>query len=47
MEDRCRWKDNSRMDLRDIGCESVYWILVAQDKDKIMNLGVHKREYPD
>jgi hypothetical protein len=25
-----RWEDNIKMDLKEIGCESVYWIDVAQ-----------------
>jgi hypothetical protein len=29
-----RWENNIRMDLREIGCESVAWIHLAQDKDK-------------
>jgi hypothetical protein len=42
---RRRWKDNFRMDLREIGCEGVDWIDLPQDRDKwravvkaIMNL---------
>jgi len=31
---RNRWEDNIRMDLREIGCEVVDWIHVAQVKDQ-------------
>jgi hypothetical protein len=30
---RHRWKDNIRMDLREIGWEDVYWIHLADDRD--------------
>jgi hypothetical protein len=42
-----RWKDNIRMDLREIGFGDVYWIRWAQDRDMwralvntVMNLRV-------
>jgi hypothetical protein len=28
----CRWEDNIRMDLRDVGCACVDWIGLAQDR---------------
>jgi hypothetical protein len=28
------WEDNIRMDLREIWCEDVVWIHVAQDRDQ-------------
>jgi hypothetical protein len=31
---RCRWEDGIRMDLREIGCGSVDWIQLAQDRDR-------------
>jgi hypothetical protein len=31
---RRRWEDNIRMDLREMGCEFVDWIHLAQDKDQ-------------
>jgi hypothetical protein len=31
---RRRWEDGIRMDLREIGWESVEWILLAQDRDR-------------
>jgi hypothetical protein len=44
---RCRWEDNIKMDLRDIGFEDVDWIHWAQDRDRwralvnmVMNLQV-------
>jgi hypothetical protein len=43
---RCRW-DNIRVDLRDMWCEGVEWMHLAQDRDQwrvlvntIMNLRV-------
>jgi cell wall assembly regulator SMI1 len=46
---RCRWEDNTRMDLREIELECVDWIDVAQDRDSyqvlvymVMNLGLIK-----
>jgi hypothetical protein len=29
-----RWEDNIRMYLREIGWEGVYWIHLAQDRDR-------------
>jgi hypothetical protein len=44
---RCRWVDNIKMDLREIGWDSVDWIELAQDRDQwkalvntVMNLRV-------
>jgi hypothetical protein len=44
---RCRWEDNIKMDLQEVGCGSMNWIEVAQDKDRwwalvnvVMNLRV-------
>jgi hypothetical protein len=31
---RCRWEDNNKMDLQDMGCEIMDWIDVAQDRDR-------------
>jgi hypothetical protein len=31
---RHRWKDNIRMDLREIGWEGVDWIHLIQDRDQ-------------
>ena len=42
-----RWVDNIRMDLQEVGCGYMYWIGLAQDRDRwrtlvsaVMNLGV-------
>jgi hypothetical protein len=44
---RCRWKDNIKMDLREIGSEDVDWIHLAQATDQwrallntVMNLRI-------
>ena len=44
---RCRWVDNIRMDLHEVGCGYVDWIGLAQDRDRwrtlvsaVMNLRV-------
>jgi len=29
-----RWKDNIRMNLREIGCEGVDWMHLAQDREQ-------------
>jgi len=43
---RHRWEDNIKMDLQEVGCGDVYWVL-AQDRDRwralvnvVMNLHV-------
>jgi hypothetical protein len=43
----CRWEDNMRIDLREIGWEGVDWVHLAQDRDQwwavvytVMNLRV-------
>jgi hypothetical protein len=30
---RCRWEDNIRMDLQEVGCWVMDWIGLAQDRD--------------
>ena len=44
---RCRWEDNVKMDLREVGCDTGDWIDLAEDSDKwrtyvraVMNLRV-------
>jgi len=44
---RCRWMDNIRMDLQEVGCVYMDWIGLAQDRDSwrtlvsaVMNLRV-------
>jgi len=43
----CRWVDNVRMDLQEVGCGYMDWIGLAQDRDRwrmlvsaVMNLQV-------
>ena len=31
---RRRWKDNIKMCLREVGCEGMDWIELAQDRDR-------------
>ena len=31
---RCRWEDNIKMDLQEVGCGSTDWIELAQDRDR-------------
>jgi hypothetical protein len=31
---RRRWKDNIRINLREIGCEGVDWMRLVQERDK-------------
>jgi len=44
---RCRWVDNIRMDLQEVGCGYMDWIGLAQDRERwrtllsaVMNLRV-------
>ena len=44
---RCRWEDNIKMDLKEVGCDSGDWIYLAEDRDQwqayvrvVMNLRV-------
>jgi len=44
---RCRWEDNIKMDLQEVGCGDMDWIDLAQDRDRwrslvngVMNLRV-------
>jgi hypothetical protein len=30
----CRWEDNIKMDLQEVGCGGMDWIELAQDRDK-------------
>jgi hypothetical protein len=46
---RRRWVDNIKMDLREIGCDGVDWIDMAQDREQwkalvntVLNLGFHE-----
>jgi hypothetical protein len=31
---RCRWEDNIKMDLQEMGCKGMDWIDLAQDRDR-------------
>ena len=31
---RCRWEDNIKMDLQEVGCGDIDWIELAQDRDR-------------
>jgi len=44
---RHRWEDNIKMDLHEVGCRGMDWIMLVQDKDRwwalvnmVMNLQV-------
>jgi len=31
---RCRWEDNIKMGLQEVGCEGMDWIKLDQDRDR-------------
>ena len=31
---RCRWENNIKMDIQEVGCGGMDWIELAQDRDK-------------
>jgi hypothetical protein len=35
---RHRWEDNIKTDLQEVGCESMDWIDLAQDRDRLRAL---------
>jgi hypothetical protein len=44
---RCRWEDTLRADFQEVGCGGMYWIELAQDRNRwsavvnaVMNLWV-------
>ena len=44
---RCKWEDNIKMDLREVGCDPRDWISLTEDRDQwrayvraVMNLRV-------
>jgi hypothetical protein len=45
---RCRWEDNIKMDLQEVGCGGTDWIDLAQDKDRWWALvnAVMKLQFP-
>jgi len=30
----CRWEDNIKMDIQEVGCGGMDWIELAQDRDR-------------
>jgi hypothetical protein len=47
---RCRWEDNVKMDLQEVGCRGIDWIGLARDIDSwralvnaVMKLRVPKK----
>jgi hypothetical protein len=43
---RCRWEDNIKADLKEVGCGGMDWIELAQDRDRwraIMNAVTNAR----
>ena len=34
MRPRRRWEDNIKMELQEVGCGGMYWIKLAQDRDR-------------
>jgi hypothetical protein len=35
---RCRWEDNIKMDLQEVGCGGMDWIELAQDRSRLRTL---------
>jgi hypothetical protein len=35
---RCRWEDNIKMDLQEVGCGGMGWIELASDRDRWLAL---------
>jgi hypothetical protein len=33
---RCRWEDNSKMDLQEVGCGGMDWIELDQERDRFI-----------
>ena len=31
---RCRWEENIKMDIQEVGCEGTDWIDLTQDRDR-------------
>ena len=45
---RPTWGDNIRMDIQEVGCGGMYWIDLAQDRDKWRALvsAIMNRKFP-
>jgi hypothetical protein len=35
---RCRWADNVKLDLKEIGCSCMDWIDLAEDRDQLRDV---------
>jgi len=44
---RCRWEDNIKIDLQEVGCEGMDWIDLAQDRDSWQALVNVVKKLPD
>jgi hypothetical protein len=43
---RCRWEDNIKMDLQEVGCGGMDWIGLDQDRERwwaVVNAGMNLR----
>jgi len=43
---RCRWEDNSKVDLEKVGCGGINWIDLAQDRNRwrtVVNAVMNRR----
>jgi hypothetical protein len=43
---RCRWEDNIKIDLQEVGCGCMDWIELAEDRDRwraLLNAGMNLR----
>jgi hypothetical protein len=43
---RCKWEDNIKMDLHEVGCVGIDWIGLAQDRNRwraLVNAGMNLR----
>jgi len=43
---RCRWEDNIKMDLQEVGCGGMDWTQLAKDRDRwqaLMNAAMNLR----
>jgi hypothetical protein len=43
---RCRWEDNNKMDIQEVGCEGMGWIKLAQNRDSwraLVNMVINLR----